>query len=99
MGQASSWIHALPNSRKFVAGLMGAWFQSAAVLSLDELDGEASILLIRVAIPWYRWAIEVIERHEEPHRGPVGRNQVLQHEEFDIPFEVAEQREKVAVPE
>jgi len=39
-----------------------------------------------------------MERHEEPHRGAVFRDQVLQHEEFDIPPEVREQLEKVAVP-
>ena len=69
-----------------------------AVSSLDELDAEPSILLVGVAIPWHRWSIEVIERHEEPDCGAVVRNQVLQHEEVDVPPEVLEQREKVAVP-
>jgi hypothetical protein len=42
--------------------------------------------------------IEVIERHEEPYSGAVFGDQVLKHEEFDVPFEVLEQREEVAVP-
>jgi hypothetical protein len=69
-----------------------------AVSSLDEFDAEASILLVGVAIPWHGWSIKVIERHEEPHRGAVFGDQVLQHEEFDVAPEVLEQREKVAVP-
>lgn len=40
-----------------------------AVSSLDELDAEASILPVNVAILWHRRGLEVIERHEEPHRG------------------------------
>ena len=58
-----------------------------------------SISLSRsVAIPWHRWSIEVIERHKEPHRGVVVGDQILQHKEFDVPPEVLEQCEKVAVP-
>jgi hypothetical protein len=76
----------------------GSVLADPAVSSLDELDAEASILLVSVAIPWHRWSIEVIERHEEPHRGAVVGDLVLQHEEFDVPPEVLEQREKVAVP-
>jgi hypothetical protein len=49
-----------------------------AVSSLYEFDAEASILLVGVAIRWHRWSIEVIERHEEPQRGAVFGDQVLQ---------------------
>ena len=69
-----------------------------AVSSFDEFDAEASILLVGVAITWHRWSIEVIERHEELHRGAVFGDQVLQHEEFDVAAKVLEQREKVTVP-
>ena len=70
-----------------------------AVSSLDELDAEASILPVGVAIARHRWSIEVIERHEEPHHGAVVVvDHILQHEEFDVPAEVLEQREEVAVP-
>jgi hypothetical protein len=46
------------------------------VSSLDELDAQASIFLVGVAIPWYRWNIEVIERHEESYRGAVFGDEV-----------------------
>lgn len=68
-----------------------------AVSGLDKLDAEVSILLVSLAVLWHRWSLEVIERHEEPHRGAVIGDQVLQHEEFDVPPEVLEQCEKVAV--
>ena|SRR5215831_5681043 len=76
---------------------MGSVSANPAVSSLDELDAEASILLVSVAVLWHRWSLEVIERHEEPHRGAVIGDQVLQHEEFDVSLEVLEQCEKVAV--
>ena len=68
-----------------------------AVPSLDKLDAEAPILLVSVVVLWHRWSVEVIERVEEPHRRAVFGDQVLQQEEFDVPPEVVEQREKVAV--
>ena len=58
---------------------------------------KAPILLVRVAVPWHRSSIEVIERKEKPHRGAVGGDEVLQHKEFDVTSEVVEQCEKVAV--
>jgi hypothetical protein len=48
-----------------------------AVSGLDELDAEMSILLVSVAVLWHRWSIEVVERHEEPHRRAVIGDQVL----------------------
>ena len=75
--------------------ILGRQIKGRQLLSEGE---KATILLVGVAIPWHRWSIEIIERHEEPHRGAVFGDQVLQHEEFDVPPEVLEQREKIAVP-
>ena len=69
----------------------GSTSADPAVSSLDELDAKASILLVGIAIPWHRWSIEVIERHEEPNRRAVVGDQVLQHEEIDVSPEVLEQ--------
>ena len=42
-------------------------------------------------------SVGAFEPHEEPHRGAVFDDQVLQHEEFDVTPEVLGQREKVGV--
>jgi hypothetical protein len=75
------------NARHHGAGML----TDPMVSSLDELDAEASVLLVGVANPRHRWSIEVIERHEEPNRRAVVGDQVLQHEEIDVSPEVLEQ--------
>ena len=69
-----------------------------AVSGLNEVDTKTSILLVSVAIPGHRRSLEVIERQEEFHRRTFVSDQVLQHEEIDVPVEVSEQPEEVPVP-
>jgi len=79
--QDSAWVNSASVRDVTAQGSMSA---DPAVSNLDEFNTEASILFVGIAIPWHRWSIEVIERHEEPHRGAVFGDQVLQHEEFDV---------------
>jgi hypothetical protein len=42
-----------------------------AIASFDELDAEASVILVSVAIHWHGWGTEVVEWHKEFHRGAI----------------------------
>ena len=42
-----------------------------AIASFDELDAEASVILVNVAIPWHGWSTEVVGWRKELHRGAI----------------------------
>jgi hypothetical protein len=54
----------MPASQRSTSPRKGSVSTDPTVPSFDELDAEASIFLVGIAIPWHRWSIEIVERHE-----------------------------------
>jgi hypothetical protein len=69
-----------------------------AIASFDELDAEASVILVSIAIHWHGWGTEVVEWHKEFHRGAILGDQIIQHEEVDVSSKALEQSEELSIP-
>ena len=61
--------YALSNLIRSPSPAKGGVLGDPLISRLDELDTEASICFVFVAIPWHGWGLEIIERQEKPHCG------------------------------
>jgi len=68
-----------------------------AIASFDELDAASSVILVSGAIHRQGWSTEVVEWHEEIHRGAILVDQIMQQEEVDVSSKALEQSEEISI--